>query len=99
MIGTPAPEALETSYDRLKAVTLRQSAHGRLPVTTMDAILRYASAVRRTVTQALKATRRLVAVHRVLRLDDAGEIIEKGGLDASLAHGVTIENALAPDKD
>jgi len=50
---------LEGDYQILKEELLEAGAQGRLPVTDMDAHLRAASAIRRAVQQAVKATRLL----------------------------------------
>jgi len=54
-------QSLEGDYQMLKAELLEAGAQGRLPVTDMDARLRAASAIRRAVQQAVKATRLLDA--------------------------------------
>jgi len=54
-------QSLEGDCQMLKAELLEAGAQGRLPVTDMDARLRAASAIRRAVQQAVKATRLLDA--------------------------------------
>ncbi|MDP2108611.1 MAG: Na/Pi cotransporter family protein, partial [Rhodocyclaceae bacterium] len=50
---------MESAYQALKADLLAAGAQGRLPVNAMDARLRAASALRRALEQAVKATRLL----------------------------------------
>jgi len=52
-------DAFEDAYQRLKAALLEAGAGARLPVATMDASLRGASALRRAVEQAAKAAQLL----------------------------------------
>ncbi|CAH1202052.1 Sodium-dependent phosphate transporter [Candidatus Nitrotoga sp. BS] len=52
-------QSLEGDYQILKKELLEAGAQGRLSVTDMDARLRAASAIRRAVQQAVKATRLL----------------------------------------
>jgi len=52
-------DAFEEAYQRLKAALLEAGASGHLPVATMDASLRGASALRRAVDQVVKAAQLL----------------------------------------
>ena len=52
-------QALESAYQEMKSALLAAGVRGALPVETMDARLRSASALRRALDQTLKASRRL----------------------------------------
>ncbi|MDP1652754.1 MAG: Na/Pi symporter, partial [Rhodocyclaceae bacterium] len=57
----PALREMESAYQALKADLLAAGAEGRLPVATMDARLRAASALRRALEQSAKAAHLLAA--------------------------------------
>jgi phosphate:Na+ symporter len=55
-------QSLEGDYQMLKVELLEAGAQGRLPVADMDARLRAASAIRRAVQQAAKASSLIGAI-------------------------------------
>ena len=76
----PALREMESAYQALKAHLLASGAQGQLPVATMDARLRAASALRRALEQSVKAaglltvtTRGADAAPRNQRALDRGE--------------------------